>query len=183
MNNFPPKPLLPPCNGSHATPWATAAANTVPEYLFMCRCELGNAVPLEYDDDATISLTTFQWACTWPRCTQRFHFVVIMDWTISWLAEQARVDRANLHPECVVAWSGLMLERLVRNHYIRHFSETDIQIVRIGGVVSLIFRSMEPGRELISVNSITPAGEHQRRRSNDAALWVSRRACRERSIG
>ena len=142
MNQLPPKPLLPPCNGSHATPWARAAANTVPEYLFMCRCELGNAVPLEYDDDARISSSTFQWACTWPRCTQRYHFVVVMDWTIAWLAEQANVDRANLHPECVVAWSGLMLERIVRNHYIRHLSEADIEIVCIGGVVSPIFRSV-----------------------------------------
>ena len=136
MNQLPPKPLLPPCNGSHGTPWGAEGGDIIPAYLFMCRCELANCVPPEYKEDADISDDSWEWACTWPRCEHTFDFTAITEWAMNWMAERAQTDKANLHPECIVAWAGVTLERLVRRHYLRHLGEDGIEVVEIGGVVS-----------------------------------------------
>ncbi|KAI0730396.1 hypothetical protein C8Q76DRAFT_690527 [Earliella scabrosa] len=134
MNQLPPKPLLPPCNGSHATPWGAEGGDVIPAYLFMCRCELANCVPPEYKEEADISDDSWEWACTWAGCEHTFDFSAITEWAMNWMAECAQTDKANLHPECIVAWAGVTLERLVRRHYLRHLGENGIEVVEISGV-------------------------------------------------
>ena len=135
---LPPKPLLPPCNGTHATPWGAAGDHIVPEYLFMCRCELFASLPAQYREEAKPARGTEVWVCPWQGCPQTYNFVHVIQWTTSWLAERLQTESANLHPEDIVAWAGVALERIVRRHYPHHLYDEGIEIIEIGNAVSVI---------------------------------------------